>query len=198
MVRHGQTSGNIAKRHQIDDSQLTFRGEAQAREVAERMKAVRPTHLICSNLLRAVETARVISEVCDLIPETSSLMVEQRRPNALRGSSRMSLRSFWFYTRWYFEIGSPEQGEETYTELRDRIVQAKAFIAKHPADARVVVVSHGVFINFFLAHLCRDKALSPIRAFITFLNLLWMPNGKVTKLTYTETVAGTCGWSVER
>jgi broad specificity phosphatase PhoE len=71
-------------------------------------------------------------------------------------------------------------------------------LEQYPPDARVVVVSHSVFINFFLAHACSKKALNPFQAVARFFRVLSIKNGSITKVTFAPNSAGTaCQWKVE-
>ncbi len=63
LIRHGESEGN--ERHTYcgwTDVPLTEAGEAQARQLAVLMPEPRPYHLLTSDLSRAGETARVLSE----------------------------------------------------------------------------------------------------------------------------------------
>ncbi len=101
LIRHGETGGNVAHRHQAECSELSFVGEQQVKEVAELIKRYEPTHLVTSNMVRAIETARVIGQVCDLMPETDARFVELVKPNYLFGHYHWSIKSLWFYMQWY-------------------------------------------------------------------------------------------------
>lgn len=198
LVRHGETGGNVAHRHQAETTQLSFIGEQQVRQVAELIKQYEPTHLVTSNLVRAIETARVIGEVCNLVPETSQRFIELVRPNYLYGHHHRSIKSLWFYFQWYFGKGTntPKDGE-SYKALRERFIQAQEHLAQYPKDARVVVVSHTVFINLFVAHLCNKKALNPLKAALVFRQILTMPNADIIPLHFnTEPNDGKCAWSI--
>ena len=199
LVRHGETGGNVAHRHQAEDTPLTLHGAAQAAKVAETIKNVAPTHLLSSRLVRALETARIIGDACDLVPETSEHFIELARPSALYGHHHASPRSFAFYAQWYLGVGTGSRAGESYAAFRERITTAKQQLHQYNDDARVVVVSHTVFINFMLAHLCREHRLSPIGAALTFRQLLTMPNGAVVKLHLHKTSSEQhCPWSVEK
>ena len=65
-VRHGQTMGNLAKRHQAEHTPLSSLGREQASNAAKEVAQLNPTHLISSNLVRAIETARPIAETTNL------------------------------------------------------------------------------------------------------------------------------------
>jgi len=201
LVRHGETGGNVARRHQAEDTQLSFKGVQQAKDVADVIKDCKPTHLVTSNLVRALETAQVIGEVCDLVPDTSRHFIELVRPVHLYGNHHRSFKSIFFYMQWYLGIGAGKENKgESYKELRERFIIAEEFLAQYPNDARVVVVSHAVFINLFIAHLCRNKrALNPFKVVLVFKEILSMPNAHVTKLHFdTKENTGICAWSASK
>ncbi|MCA9358295.1 histidine phosphatase family protein [Candidatus Kaiserbacteria bacterium] len=199
-VRHGQTDGNLSRRHQIDTTELTFTGREQAVAAAKKIKALEPTHIITSSLVRAIETAREIGNECSMVPEVSGHFVEIIRPDSLVGVHHFSFTSLWFYVQWYFGRDTAKTlGGESYRDLRNRIERAKSALAELPQDARVVVVSHGVFINFFLIHMCDGRWMSPLRALRAFRSILRMPNTKITKISYDPTVSdNVCAWAVDR
>lgn len=192
LIRHGETGGNVAHRHQAEKTPLTNRGREQAKEVAGKVVDFKPTHLLCSPLVRAVETARIIGDEIGLVPETSDRFVELRRPDHLYGNFHTSFKSLWFYFNWY--RGKTKDGE-SYKDLRDRIKEAKEHFRTYPEDARVAVVTHSVFINFFIAHLCEDTPITMKQAFHTFHRILTMKNTEVIPVLFDkEAGTGTCAW----
>ena len=199
LVRHGETGGNVAKRHQSEVTSLTPRGREQIKETAKQLKEIGPTHLITSSVLRAVESARYIGETLDMIPETNSAFAELIRPQFLQGHFHKSIGSMWFYARWYFGLTNREKDKgETYKDLRARVKTAQAILAQFPADAKVVVVSHSVFINFFVAHMCQEKRMSLWQAMIRFSKVLSIKNGSITKVMHDPAARkNTCAWRVE-
>lgn len=201
LVRHGQTGGNVAKRHQAEHTPLTELGKEQARRVAEVIRLYQPTHIITSRYVRAIETARIIGDVCKLTPETSPNFVELLRPENMYGHHHKSFRSIWFYFWWYLGQvgGSTEEEGESYRTLRERFKKAREELAAYPDDARIVVVSHTAFIGLFVAHLCRNRALNPFQAARTFYRILTMPNTCITPIYFDrEPDKGECAWYVER
>jgi len=200
LVRHGQTGGNVAHRHQAEHTPLTPLGQEQAQHVAEIVRLYQPTHLLTSNLVRAVEAARVIGSVCNLIPETSPHFIELRRPKYMYGHYHKSFRSLWFYARWYFGFagGEAEEAGESYKSLRERFRQAQAQLNTYPKDARVVVVSHTVFIGLFTAHLCHQRPLNPFHAARVFYKIFTMPNTHITPIYFDDESEETCQWYTER
>lgn len=200
LVRHGQTDGNVAHRHQAADTPLNELGKKQALSAAKIIKELKPTHVVTSNLVRAIQTAEAIGEACDLIPDTNAVFRELERPVHLRGHYHRSSRSFLFYFQWYFrKIKTDKVGGESYDELLERIDEAKKALAKYPPDARVVVVSHAVFITMFLAHLCRKKPIGVWKAVTTFPKILMIKNTSFVKVNFDTSESGdSCAWSVDR
>src|SRR5262249_32105907 len=63
VIRHGETEWNVANRVQgHGDSRLTAAGRAQARSLAQRLASEHFDLLVCSDLGRALETARPLAE----------------------------------------------------------------------------------------------------------------------------------------
>ncbi|HEY0964238.1 MAG TPA: histidine phosphatase family protein [Candidatus Paceibacterota bacterium] len=198
LVRHGQTEGNVAKRHQSDATPLTDLGKKQIAEAAAFLKTKEPTHLLSSSVLRAVESAQMIGIALEMVPETNPVFAELERPQFLQGNFLKSVGSLWFYARWYFGFTRAKEGGESYRAIRDRIIKAQEYLAQYPADSRIVVVSHSVFINFFVAHMCQKGPMNPFQAAHRFLKVLTIKNGSVTRVVYDPAPAKqTCHWRLE-
>jgi probable phosphoglycerate mutase len=197
LIRHGETRENVFRRHQPEDTPLTENGERQAREVAKQISGIKPTHLISSTLVRSLETAREIGKENGLVPETSAHFVELMRPSHLHGHRHTSLPSIWFYIKWCLGRDTGHKDDsESYRRVRDRIKRAQDYLSSLPPDARVVVVSHSVFISLFVAHLCRERSLSLWTGIKVFYRMLTMPNTDITVLSFDpRTPYGTCAWS---
>ena len=199
LVRHGETDGNVAQRHQHDATPLTDRGREQIADTTKHLLEMKPTHLLSSPVLRALESSRMVGLALDIIPETNPLFVELGRPEFLHGNFHKSIGSLWFYGLWYFGwANNDKHGGESYKALRERVAHAQEFLLNYPPDARVVVVSHSVFINFFVAHLCNKKPLNPLQAAVRFLKVLSIKNGSITKVVYDPNESRkNCQWRVE-
>ncbi|MEK7462396.1 MAG: histidine phosphatase family protein [Patescibacteria group bacterium] len=200
LVRHGETGGNLARRHQSINTSLTAEGKRQITETANTLKQLKPTHLLTSSVLRSVESAQIIGLACNLVPQTELVLRELDRPDFLHGHFHKSIGSLFFYARWYFGLTNHHKhGGESYKNLRDRIGEAQSMLAKLPNDAKVVVVSHSVFINFFIAHACQKNRLSPWRAAHRFLKVLSIKNGSITHIVYrSDSLPDTCPWQVSK
>lgn len=195
-VRHGETDGNVAKRHQHSKTTLNEVGLVQAETVAGEINVLKPTHIITSTQLRAVQTTKIITAYCEgIIPDTHPAFEELGRPDKLVGGRFVSPETVWYLWRWFYGRLAKDEMGETYAEFILRIKEARTYLESLPADARVVVVSHAVFINFFLEHLCSDKPMSLWRAAKRLWLILTLRNATILHLKYTRTANGTCGWS---
>jgi broad specificity phosphatase PhoE len=189
-VRHGETAENRDHRHQPEHTPLTIIGRKQAVAAGEKLAQLGVTHVISSPLVRTLQTASLIADHLDLIPSIDRSATELLRPRGLTGHGHRTFRSLVFYQLWY--LGLVRTGE-SYRDLRTRIATTQANIQKLPPDATVVVVSHTVFINMFLAHMCRDGAMNPVLAARTFIALFKLKNTDMIELTHTPIDRG-CGW----
>lgn len=197
LIRHGETDGNLAWRHQHPDTQLNAKGKAQVARAVDVVMEFKPTHLFTSTNLRAVETARVLAEATDLIPTTSHLFEELRRPKRIFGLRFMSLATVNYIVGWFY--GRHEEGGESYAMFIERLIAARRLLETLPEDARVVVVSHSVFINMFIEHRCREKRISLIKAAWRFVRVMRLKNTGVVHLRYAGKASeknNVCAWEL--
>lgn len=199
LVRHGETDGNLSHRHQVNHMPLNQNGKQQAKLVAEELAKRKPTHLLTSPLNRALETARVIGDACDLIPETLPQLIELQRPKYLNGNFHYSIDSLRYYFDWYFGRSTSYIGDgESYEQIRRRIAEAGNVLATYPPDSLLVVVSHSVFINLFLLHICNENKLSLWQAGQAVFKILRMPNTDITPIWFNEEATGEeCSWIIQ-
>jgi broad specificity phosphatase PhoE len=85
---------------------------------------------------------------------------------------------------------------ESYHHFFKRVKEAQRLLESQPADSRIVVVSHSIFINFLVAHLHDEKPMSLIRALLIFTKILRIRNGSVTRLQYLATPDHRFKWKV--
>ncbi|MBY0310294.1 histidine phosphatase family protein [Patescibacteria group bacterium] len=195
LIRHGQTDGNRAWRHQHANTRLNDVGLAQVAKVLDAVAVIEPTHLVTSTNLRAVETARAIAESTGLIPETSPLFEELRRPTEIIGRRFIGLETFKYLTGWFY--GASYGDGETYGQFIERLWASRQFLESYPKDARVVVVSHSVFINFFVEYRCRTKRMGLLQALWRFVRIMRHKNTGVTHLRFApQEGKGKCTWNV--
>lgn len=197
-VRHGETDGNLAKRHQIETTSLTKKGKQQAKDVALKIAEIKPTHLISSTHIRALETSKIISEELCLDMETSNLFIELHRPENIYGYRHWSFKSLLYILKWSFgKVGSNTDSDEgeSYTAIKERILKARNYLETLPENSRVIIVSHVVFINLFLLHICQDKPLTPLQVVLQWFKIHVIKNTSIKHLIFNKTKDG-CGWHI--
>lgn len=77
LARHGQTAYNLEGRFQgWGDVPLDETGREQARQLALAVAAVEPVTLVSSNIVRALETTTIVSELIGLEPQIDPRFAE--------------------------------------------------------------------------------------------------------------------------
>lgn len=164
LARHGETADNARRVFQGQaGSGLNRLGRAQAARLAERMRLAPPSAIVASDLERAVETARIVSEACGIAVELDKGLREVD-VGAWTGKSYEQVAELFpeQWAAWESGLDVRRGGGETYAELAERIERAIAGIAARWSDSaevekaavrRILVVSHGGAIKSWIAKL---------------------------------------------
>ena len=200
-IRHGETAANRRRVYQRAAEPLTARGRTHMQETAQILQSWAPTHVLASPMQRALESAYLIAETLQLPVTRFPEVREIRWPIALEGKRHRSLQSMWHMGQWFLERhvhkDDPKHGE-SYATLRKRIERATRLLEAYPADARIVVVSHSVYINFFVEHVCNHEHISLAVAGPRLAKVLTLQNSNATLLECTPAAAdGVCNWHLE-
>ena len=87
-VRHGESEMNVAKieTNELDKYPLTVRGRTQVERVTQELKSVQPNALYSSPILRAVQTAGIISHRLNIPVQVNQALAErdQGKVNGMR------------------------------------------------------------------------------------------------------------------
>ena len=85
IVRHGQVPHNALKQYNNQNEDLTKLGIKQAEELKEKIKEIEYDIVICSPLIRAKHTAKIINvKEKEIIIDNK---LEERNPGSLSGQS---------------------------------------------------------------------------------------------------------------
>ncbi len=184
-IRHGQTDGNTAKRHQHPDTPLNEIGKQQAEAAAAVFADMHITHIITSRQKRAMQTAEQIGAVTGVIPETTDLFEEMYRPEYLIGERRTGWVTWRYMILWYlgYQAASMHDGE-TYEAFRQRLSIGRKYLESLPINASVVIVSHAAFISFFASYIKREKPISFFQSTCLFIAMLRLKNTAVVHLSF--------------
>lgn len=146
-LRHGESVGNAQSRWQgQSDYPLTDRGRAQAKALAERWKAegVKYDLAITSTLMRAKETAEIVTSTLDVELETDNIWME-RAIGEMEGLTAEEVRQKPRppYTTPYDPVGGDGEGDWA---LYLRAGRALHGLLLRPAGS-YLIVSHGGLLN---------------------------------------------------
>lgn len=199
LIRHGETDANKLRRHQNSDEKLNAKGRVQAHHVAHLLEGKKIDAILCSPYVRARETAEVISAQLQIPYATLESVVEIKRPDYIYGQRYLSFGTMMYMGRLFVHKENPNwryDGAENMCMLRNRIEDAKHAIAKVDGE-HIAVISHDVFMNFFLYYVCRDKSVT-LSQFIKILLLTKKTsNATIIHLEYNpKAPKGVCAWQL--
>jgi alpha-ribazole phosphatase len=163
LVRHGETESNKERRYQgWTESPLSELGLRQAEKAAHFLAARGINELYCSDLNRALHTARVIGANCGVKPVVTPLLREIHF-GQWEGLTFEEIEKDWGaeISRWLddpFHKSAP--GGETLGEVCSRMSTfINHLIAQNKANRNLVLVSHGGSIRALLYNLLKlDRA----------------------------------------
>ena len=174
LIRHGETEWNSLGRFQgHQDSPLSPEGLRQADLLAARLSSVSFHALYCSDLGRALETARRIAARTGH-PVLQDPRLRERGLGILEGLTREEARQRHPEVFSEYAVGGPDfvvpGGESMVQRLRHAVECLEELGTRH-AGARLVVVTHGGVLSSLFRH-CLGIPPSTPRAF-SVLNASW-------------------------
>lgn len=192
LVRHGETVWNAARRIQgQSDSPLTEKGEQQAHQVGERVKALGITHVIASDLGRTKRTAEIIADACGCtvtldarLRELNMGVLEQRAIDSLTAEEESWRQALVNGT----ENGRIPQGE-TMAEMAVRMHEALNACLDLPAGSRPLLVSHGMALGVLVSTILGLPAHAERR--------LRLRNCSLSRVDHQQSAWLASGWVVE-
>ena len=198
-IRHGQSTANVRHVHQHPDTPLTDLGHEQAAAAAKRLRDFNPTRIISSPSTRAFDTARAIGAELGLPVVTNQVFMELKRPKYVYGYSHFHPRSLWYIAQWFFKWRDPswrDLGGESYEMFIDRIQEGREYLETFGQHERIVVVSHSIFINFFVEHVCNERKLSLWEALLRLTKIVVLDNTSITHVEYDHSDnPNLCTWN---
>ena len=155
IVRHGQTQWNTRKIRQGHlDSELTDKGVAQARALAQRLARESFTALYSSDLGRALHTARMIAAMTGHEIVTDERLRE-RHLGVFQGLSGDEIKDKHPEEYRLHRTLGPEYvipgGESVRQQVARNVDCLDEIALKHPGE-KVVVVTHGGVVSGLFRH----------------------------------------------
>lgn len=154
--RHGQTLWNADNRHQGQiDIPLNEVGREQARHAAQTLVAMKPTHVIASDLERALETGQILADLAGIKLSTDERLRETFA-GEWQGMTRDEIVAKYpeDYAAWGGDSEIRPGGGETRWEVSQRVVAAiEDALLNVPDGGTLVVASHGGALRSALGRL---------------------------------------------
>ena len=139
VARHGQTVWNAENKVcGITDVDLTELGMAQAKELADVVATKNVSLIISSPLKRAVETSKIVSEICNIPMETDERLIEQNY-GIYEGVDRKN--EDFLGNKRNFAFKYP--GGESMMQVAYRVYGLLDEIKDKYKDKNVLIISHG-------------------------------------------------------
>jgi 2,3-bisphosphoglycerate-dependent phosphoglycerate mutase len=154
LARHGETDWNREGRWQgHSDRPLNAAGRAQADALGRRLASERIAAVYTSDLLRASQTAAVVSRHTGL-EAIATPGLREVDVGELAGLDRAEAARRYpdWYTRWREGIVESYPGGERFADLRDRAVAAFGRIADRHAGETAVAVCHNGIVRAMVMH----------------------------------------------
>ena len=147
LARHGETDWNAERRWQgHTDTFLNERGRAQARELAERARALGITALGSSDLERARRTAHIVAEALGGLPVLApDERLRERGFGGFEGLTAAECEARFpdAWARYREDARSCPPDAEPHDAFRTRVVSAIVRAADHAAEHTLLLVAHG-------------------------------------------------------
>ena len=192
VVRHGQSAGNVAREaaeaaaaHWIDiatrdvDTPLSALGERQAVALGRWFRDMpgdrKPTVLLCSPYVRAMQTSRLLLDAAGITPDTLAIQRDERLREkefgVLDRLTKVGIRQKYpelseqrsHVGKFYFR----PPGGESWCDVLLRLRSVLDTMTREYRRERVLIVAHQVIVNclrYLLERMSEDQIMAVDRA----------------------------------
>jgi probable phosphoglycerate mutase len=194
LARHGATALSLEKRFSGSggiDAPLASIGERQAEAMAEEVQRREDvTRIICSPLLRARQTAKIVAARTGLAVEVDDGLAECSFGD-WDGRTFLEVKNEWpdELEEWLASTEIAPPGGESFVACRDRVAAARGRIIDRHSGDRVLVVAHVTPIKI-LVSMAVDAPLSSLYRMelppCSLSTLAWFPDGNASMFSFAE------------
>ena len=187
-VRHGESEGNRKGLHQGPDVPLSEEGIKQGQVLAERLKKHKIDVIYSSSMIRAIQTAKIISDQLKIPVESWENLKEIRNPSEIWGKSAEDERILEIkeLARKKFLKGDGRYSdEETFEELNKRAKGVLEHLLLRHRAQNVLCVSHATMIKMIICKAIFGESLTP-EIFLQLREHLWLKNTGINVCEYTD------------
>ncbi len=195
LVRHGQSTHNVAPVFQSEAPPLSDIGLQQAGLIAERASHLSFETLLASPLPRARQTAEAIARTTGKQPEFMDLLAEVRKPTSIAGKPHTDEQAGKIWIAWrksLFEGGPRIEDGENFDDIVGRARQVLANLESRPEES-MVVVTHGFFLRTLIAVVAVGDALTQ-EAYSNFRKVMIVENTSLTVLRHVSAFDEAASW----
>jgi len=157
LLRHAETTAPHVFNGSESDVHLSELGFRQADALGRWFVEHRPTAVVSSTMIRAVQTALPIARDC-AVPHSQEALLRERTIGLLSGQAFHPTVGPWAETVREWSKGNTSYttpGAESFDDLKSRLHQGwDRVMAVHPGG-RVVVVAHGIVCKVLLLTLLK-------------------------------------------
>jgi broad specificity phosphatase PhoE len=167
LVRHGESASNadasVVSLPVEAGDRLTERGFEQSRVLGRSLRDAGVTELISSPMRRARETAAAIGEELGLEPEIDDEIYELKESEdyGVLAVEEQKLRRWSVRMTAHPDDPGHSEGGESFDQVRQRARSFGARLAERDSQALPLVVTHGIFLRFFLMDNVLGDAFNP-------------------------------------
>lgn len=155
LIRHGLTDWNaIGKIQGQSDIPLNDEGRMQAAMLADRLlqEPYRWDYCITSNLSRAAETGKIISDKLGIPLLDADQRIRERAYGQIEGLTAAEREA-----KWGKDWNQLSLGQETDDQLQARAISFMEDISAQHPDRNILVISHGGLLAQLYIALYKDK-----------------------------------------
>jgi len=191
LVRHGQSIGNLNKRHQHSDTPLSDLGRQQAQELAKRFSTIPIDIILTSHFDRARETVEIVATGIDRTVEVNELLYEIKRPSEIEGMLNSDPLAVDIKDKIKANIHDPNE-----ENVFDLIARAKDFLTSLESrkETSILAVSHGRIIEAIVGTVVLGDAITPL-IFDQIKDSMYLSNTGITVLEKTNNLWHLITWN---
>lgn len=186
-VRHGESDGNANNLRQTGDTSLTGKGLQQSKLLADRCKKLPIEIILCSPMVRAKQTAEIISDKISKQIEYTGLLIERREPKEVLGKPMTDKKAEEVENIFYknFHLNTYRYSdEENFVDLKNRVKGVLELISSKRED-NILVVTHGLFLRIIIAYIVLGEGLNGEQC-LKFIRNVRTENGGISVVTYNN------------
>jgi broad specificity phosphatase PhoE len=161
LIRHGQTTGDIENRYGGDyDDELTNEGEIQAHKLADKIANSGIQVILCSPLIRAQQTAKIVNTKLHCEIETIRDLKERNQNGVLTGMIREEAKlKYPELSEQLKDYRNQIEGAESYADFVARIKKVIMEISNTTNHSTIGIVTHGGPIKVIFREILKDREI---------------------------------------